>query len=344
MSFPHHNHHPDIIYAQPRPRAYSTLPSFPHGPPDYIAPKFTASTSRQVSSHPIPTTDTFPEMDTLPPIPPPTPFTGSPLRLHPSQAHFHAQLPQIRCPSTLLAAVQTNPEHIFTRLVSVINERDALKRDFLSLNEDFAHARKDWKCAREKYEELVDIGLAKQVVLWKFVERLRFGENGGVDGNGMRCKGGMSETSELSEGSSEGGGWSWVGEGKGLVGCGGVGLDPNAVSSLFPPSLFLSSSFLPTLMREHQMLIMSTAIIHTPIRLSPKILRRTIQLLSTIPISYLSHSPLPNPHLRLRAQNPNRYSPTPFLRHLSSQPHIQHTMSSPNMQLTTALQGLQQRI
>jgi hypothetical protein len=105
----------------------------------------------------------------------------------------------------------------------------------LSLNEDFAHARKDWKCAREKYEELVDIGLAKQVVLWKFVERLRFGENCGVDGNGMRCKGGMSETSDLSEGSSEGGGWSWAGEGKGLVGCGGVGLDPNAVGSFFPP-------------------------------------------------------------------------------------------------------------
>jgi hypothetical protein len=97
------------------------------------------------------------------------------------------------------------------------------------LNEDFAHARKDWKCAREKYEELVDIGLAKQVVLWKFVERLKGGDNGGAE------VGGMSETSELSEGSSEG----WVGEGKGLVACGGVGLDPNAVSPFFHSSLLL---------------------------------------------------------------------------------------------------------
>jgi hypothetical protein len=113
------------------------------------------------------------------------------------------------------------------------------------LNEDFAHARKDWKCAREKYEELVDIGLAKQVVLWKFVERLKGGENGAVGREGnwkvdeMRCRGGMSETSEVSEGSSEGGGWSWVGEGKGLGGCGGVGLDPNAVSAFFPSSFLL---------------------------------------------------------------------------------------------------------
>ena len=77
---------------------------------------------------------------------------------------------------------------------------------------------------------MVDIGLAKQVVLWKFVERLRVGESGGVGVDGIRCNGGMSETSELSEGSSEGGG-GW--EGKGLVGCGGVGLDPNAVSLFF---------------------------------------------------------------------------------------------------------------
>jgi hypothetical protein len=97
------------------------------------------------------------------------------------------------------------------------------------LTEDFSHARKDWKCAREKYEELVDIGLAKQVVLWKFVERLRVGENAGVG------VGGMSETSEVSEGSSEGGGW--------LAGCGGVGLDPNAVSS-FLPFFLLSPSVL----------------------------------------------------------------------------------------------------
>jgi len=113
------------------------------------------------------------------------------------------------------------------------------------LNEDFAHARKDWKCAREKYEELVDIGLAKQVVLWKFIERLRGGGdvNGGIGGDWkvdeMRSKRGMSETSEVSEGSSEGGigSWSWVGEGKGL------GLDPNAVS-FFLPSLLLSPSTL----------------------------------------------------------------------------------------------------
>jgi hypothetical protein len=155
-----------------------------------------------------------------------------------AQAHFHPQLPQIRCPTTLLAAVQNNPEHIFTRLLSLIDERDALKRDLISLNEDFAHARKDWKCAREKYEELVDIGLAKQVVLWKFIERLRSGEGVGSSDwkvDEMRCKRGMSETSELSEGSSEGGGWSLVGEGRGL------GLDPNAVSSFFPPSSFLLS-------------------------------------------------------------------------------------------------------
>lgn len=192
-------------------------------------------------------------MDTLPPFPPPVSFIDSPLRHQHSnnttlntsmntdqaQAHFHPHHPFVRCPTTLLAAVQTNPEHIFTRLLSLIEERDTLKRDLLSLNEDFAHARKDWKCAREKYEELVDIGLAKQVVLWKYVERLGGGGdgNGGLIGDETRCKRGMSETSEISEGSSEGGGWSWAGEGKGM------GLDPNAVSSFFFPSFLFSLSF-----------------------------------------------------------------------------------------------------
>jgi hypothetical protein len=59
------------------------------------------------------------------------------------QARFHPQLSQIRFPTTLLVAVQTNPERIFIRLLSLINKRDVLKRDLLSLNKDFAYTRKD---------------------------------------------------------------------------------------------------------------------------------------------------------------------------------------------------------
>jgi hypothetical protein len=205
-------------------------------------------------------------MDTIPPIPPLLPLTPtqsiatsaitSPLQALPPLPPPHPPLPAIISPSTLLAAVQTDPTHIFTHLVSVINERDALRHELLSITEDFRNARKDWKCAREKYEELVEIGTAKQVLIWKFVERLKLGGNGGegdgneegvgtgdgkekegsnVDGNRGEFRGESGLRELVLDGSSEGrNSWSSNGGVKGLaLGCGG--LDPNAVSSPFIP-------------------------------------------------------------------------------------------------------------
>lgn len=81
--------------------------------------------------------------------------------------------------ASLRTAVALDSAHIFDALQNLVQERDVLraecqraKKELKSVSDDFAHSRNDWETARQSYEELIDLGGKKQVVLWKFIERL----------------------------------------------------------------------------------------------------------------------------------------------------------------------------
>ncbi len=46
----------------------------------------------------------------------------------------------------------------------------------MSIQEDLKDSRLDWQAAKERYEEILAIAGAKQVVLYKFVERIQTGK------------------------------------------------------------------------------------------------------------------------------------------------------------------------
>lgn len=127
-------------------------------------------------------------------------------------------------------AVNLDPNHMFTSVQALVKERDELKetnaklkaenntlrteRNTLEvekkrLEENFQSARLDYRVAKDKLdtmEQLVAIQSAKQVVLWKFIERLKNGETGppiSNDGFWHPMKGPMGPVSEASEPSSD---------------------------------------------------------------------------------------------------------------------------------------------
>jgi hypothetical protein len=120
-----------------------------------------------------------PRPDDLPQLPPIIPATTNrnTLQKIPTIPSF----PQIYDPQSLLAAVQQYPEHVFGRIHGIIQEKDELKLKLKNVEEDYRSSQLDWSNAKKKYEELLSIATAKQIILWRFIERLQ-DQNSGVNG------------------------------------------------------------------------------------------------------------------------------------------------------------------
>jgi hypothetical protein len=123
---------------------------------------------------------------------------------------------------------------MFASIFTIIQERDQLRFENSHLKaenqklsaananliEDFNSVRLDYRSAQNKYNELYGIQSAKQVMLWRLIERLQYGYGGMVDSNQAKVTGfevygdrgetlysptltSMSAVSELSEPSSD---------------------------------------------------------------------------------------------------------------------------------------------
>lgn len=81
-------------------------------------------------------------------------------------------------------AVINDPQGMFNQLTELLQRNRDLQQDVTSIAQDYAHARRDYASKREQYDILCAIGNAKQMLLWKFVERLQGGkfEGGGLEG------------------------------------------------------------------------------------------------------------------------------------------------------------------
>jgi FtsZ-binding cell division protein ZapB len=113
-------------------------------------------------------------------------------------------------------------------------ERNTLELENKGLGESWESTKLDYRVARDKLDKMEYIcGLqsAKQVILWKFIERLQNGETGppiGEDGFWRLRKGSMAPVSEASEPSSDQSYASTVGSKDSSE----TKLDPHAVGSV----------------------------------------------------------------------------------------------------------------
>jgi FtsZ-binding cell division protein ZapB len=111
--------------------------------------------------------------------------------------------------------------------------RNTLEIQNNKLNENWESAMLDYRVARDKLgkmEQICGLQSAKQVILWKFIERLQNGETGpsiGEDGYWHMVKGPMAPVSEASEPSSDQSYASTVGSKDSSE----TKLDPHAVST-----------------------------------------------------------------------------------------------------------------
>jgi FtsZ-binding cell division protein ZapB len=178
-------------------------------------------------------------------------LTDSPHRIH---LPLHPGIPYVIDPSSLQMAIQQDPHHMFKAIQLLVKERDDLRelnnnlraesnrlkaeRNVLSfenkiLAENFESARLDYRVARDKLdkmEQICSIQSAKQVILWKFIERLQNGQQGPVGGDGYWkdwSGSPITAVSETSEPSSERSTWSTTASKDSSE----TRLDPNAVSS-----------------------------------------------------------------------------------------------------------------
>jgi regulator of replication initiation timing len=173
-------------------------------------------------------------------------------------------------------AVQHDPSRMFTSIHNLVKERDELRAEVnkmkaennklkaernvmeienKSLAENFESARLDFRVARDKLntmEHICAIQSAKQVVLWKFIERLQNGQKGPpIDENGYWKdwnSAPMAPVSEASEPASERS-LSTVGSKDSIE----TKLDPHAVGSIGSASDFTNvctASFRPPKSRQ----------------------------------------------------------------------------------------------
>lgn len=127
--------------------------------------------------------------------------TGSP---------FYPQLPAIVDGASLLAAVENDPDAIYLTICGFIHDRNTAQARFKSAVEEHRSVLKDHKCARDTWSDLHRIEKAKQVVLWKFIDRLQRGdikapeyENGKRNLNTNGTPGNATSNSQLDEALSE---------------------------------------------------------------------------------------------------------------------------------------------
>jgi FtsZ-binding cell division protein ZapB len=207
------------------------------------------------------------ELDRIPHLPPAETesqsFTDSPYRAH---LPFHPGIPYVVDPSSLQMAVQHDPQHMFHAIRLLVKEREELReannilrtenntlkaeRNTLSIEnkslaENFESARLDYRVARDKLdkmEQICSLQSAKQVILWKFIERLQNGQEGPVGGEGYwkeRNGSPMTAVSETSEPSSDRSTSSTAAS----KDSSDTRLDPNAVSSITCKSGEVLTSF-----------------------------------------------------------------------------------------------------
>ncbi|KAE9376621.1 hypothetical protein N431DRAFT_331582 [Stipitochalara longipes BDJ] len=175
-------------------------------------------------------------------------------------------------------AVNHDPKYTFESVQALIKERDELKEannklkaenntlkagrnglevqnnalivENAKVNENYESAKLDHRVARERIqmmEELISIQSAKQIILWKFIWRLKNGETEPYvdeDGFWRPMKGPMAPVSEASEPSSDRSCASTVGSKDSSE----TKLDPHAVSPILRATGFtnsLSASFRP---------------------------------------------------------------------------------------------------
>ncbi|KAH6678230.1 hypothetical protein B0J14DRAFT_650448 [Halenospora varia] len=89
------------------------------------------------------------------------------------QSPFHPALPYVVDSQSLLLAVQEDPQRIFNAILSLVIARDELSAQLQSVMEDYEGAKRDFKIASDRYEDLYWIENAKLVLLWKFIDRLK---------------------------------------------------------------------------------------------------------------------------------------------------------------------------
>jgi hypothetical protein len=94
------------------------------------------------------------------------------------------QIFQIGNSDAFKVAVLNDPQGMFAQLTDLLQQNQDLELKVASITEDYSNTRRDYSSKREQYDILLAIGNAKQILLWKFIERLQGGkfEGGGLKG------------------------------------------------------------------------------------------------------------------------------------------------------------------
>lgn len=142
--------------------------------------------------------DTQSNDDPTPPLPEAARFDGSlvliagaPTTVEPEpiphriQSPFYPHHPHVVDSSSLQAAVQQNPEYIWQAICKLVHERDIAQAQLMSVSQDYEGARQDHKSVQETWNHLFKIEKGKQVLLWKFIDRLQRAQV--ITGHGNDC-------------------------------------------------------------------------------------------------------------------------------------------------------------
>jgi DNA anti-recombination protein RmuC len=124
--------------------------------------------------------------------------------------------------SALLKEVQVDPQSVFNKLHSIVQENDELKGTMKSISEQLESERQHLKKTIQNFEDLQTIEKSKQVLLWKLIERF--------NGGGVSPHISTNEKTTRLDNTDEDAGFRLLKENR----LKNLKLDPNAVCSLHP--------------------------------------------------------------------------------------------------------------
>lgn len=90
-----------------------------------------------------------------------------------TRSPFYPQYPKIIDSASLQAAVNDDPDGIYLAIGKIIHDRTVAQAQLGDLQTTLEGALQDHKHARNTWDHLLKIEKAKQVVLWKFIDRLQ---------------------------------------------------------------------------------------------------------------------------------------------------------------------------
>jgi hypothetical protein len=93
-----------------------------------------------------------------------------------AKSPFYPEYPKIIDGPSLLAAVQADPNSIYLAICTVIHDRNEAQTKLKDVTENYLGSQQDLECERENWNRFLKVEKAKQVLMWKLIDRLQRGD------------------------------------------------------------------------------------------------------------------------------------------------------------------------